>query len=368
MSKKWLAAIGIYAGLVLICLVAVYAVPSLKGMLDRTYVAENGKLDITDRVSAYIVRDETVYVAGKSGAINRLAETDKLVKAGTRIIELTEEEKDTSIKLSDSGSRDISTRYVAIVDELDDSVIATDSGKCKNAGYVSYYVDGAETALGTDRLADLNRSDLETYSAYSGVETPKRSCTKGEPVFKVVNNSKWYLVFYIDNEASDKYYEGSYVNIDVNGEPIRVQVSGVYKGDESAKVILTCKTFFDGFLEERKLDTVVTVASAEGLKLRDSSIVKDSEGRRGVFIKNKIGKHIFKPVALKADDGDNSVAYSDIFVDEGGNFVETIRTYDEIVEHPTDEDLKSIGAAAADENKDKDEKADEAGSEEGDKE
>lgn len=365
MSKKWLAALGIYVGLIIVCIIAVYAVPSLKGMLDRTYVAENGTLDITDKVSAYIVRDETVYLADKSGSVNRLAEADKLVKAGTRIIEITEEEKDASIKLGDSGSDDISTRYIAVVDELGDAAVTTGSGKCKTAGYISYYVDGAEAALGTDRLADLDRSDLEAYSARSGVETPNRSCTKGEPVFKVVNNSKWYLVFYIDNEAADKYNEGSYVSIDVNGEAIRTQVNGVYKGDETAKVILTCKSFFDGFLEERRLDTVVTLASAEGLKLRDSSIVKDSDGRKGVFIKNKIGKHVFKPIALKADDGENSVAYSDIFVDEGGNFVETISTYDEIVEQPTEEDLKSIGAAA---DKEIDEEADGSGSEAGDRE
>jgi putative membrane fusion protein len=222
-------------------------------------------------------------------------------------------------------------------------------------------VDGAEAALGTDKLSELDKSDLETYSARKAVETPVRSCTKGEPVFKVVNNSKWYLVFYLDNAKAEKYHEGSYVSIDVNGEAVRVQVSGVYKGDDTAKIILKCKSFFDGFLEERKLDTTVTVASAEGLMLHDSSIVKNAEGQKGVFIKNKIGKHLFRPISAKADDGENCVVYSDIYVDENGNFVETIRTYDEIVEQPTDEDLKSIGAVI------KEDKADDQSSEEGDK-
>lgn len=344
MSKKWLAALGIYVGLIIICIIAIYAVPSLKGMLDKTYVTENARLDITDRVSAFIVRDETVYVADKTGSVNRLAEAGKLVKAGTRIVELTEEAKDTTQKLSDTGTDEISTRYVAIIDELGDETKVTKSGKCKNAGYISYHVDGAEAALGTDRLADLNRSDLEAFSARKAIETPSRSCTIGEPVFKVVNNSRWYLVFYIENEAAGKYHEGSYLYIDVNGEQIRVQVSGVYEGNENSKIVLKCKSFFDGFLEERRLDTTVTVASAEGLKLRDSSIAVDAKGRKGVFVKNKIGKHIFKPISVKADDGTNCVAYSDIYVDDGGNFVETIRTYDEIVAQPTEEDLRSIGA------------------------
>ena len=56
MNKKWIAAVAIYAGLVAICIIAVYAVPSVRGMLERTYIAEYGSIDVTDEVSAFIVR------------------------------------------------------------------------------------------------------------------------------------------------------------------------------------------------------------------------------------------------------------------------------------------------------------------------
>jgi hypothetical protein len=75
--------------------------------------------------------------------------------------------------------------------------------------------------------------------------------------------------------------------------------------------------------------------------LEDSSIVITSDGQKGVFIKNKLGEHVFRPIAVKADDGRKCVVYSDIYVDAEGNFVETLKTYDEIVAQPTDEDLKS---------------------------
>ena len=74
MKKKWIAAIILYIALVIICITVVYAVPSVRGLLEKTYVTEYGRVDITDAVTAYIVRDETVYVAAFDCKINRLAE------------------------------------------------------------------------------------------------------------------------------------------------------------------------------------------------------------------------------------------------------------------------------------------------------
>ncbi len=343
MNRKWLAAIGIYVAALLVCIVAIYLIPSLRGILDKTYVAEIGSLDITDKVSAYIVRDETVYVAGKDCKVNRLAEANRLVKAGTRVAELTPTGDDSAGGAEDQ--EDISARFVSIMRELGDSVVSTSSGHCKDAGYVSYYVDGAEAAFSTDKLIDLKMDDYEKLKGYRAVETSAHKCSKGEPVFKIVRNSKWYLVFYLDNDAAAKYHVGSYVYLNVGEDQVRVQVSDVANGDGTSRVTLKCKSFFDGFLEKRTLNTVVTVASAEGLMLDDSSIVLTSDGQKGVFVKNKLGEHVFRPISVKADDGKRCVVYSDIYVDAEGNFVETLKTYDEIVAQPNEEDLKSKDAA-----------------------
>lgn len=114
------------------------------------------------------------------------------------------------------------------------------------------------------------------------------------------------------------------------------------------RITLTCKTFFDGFLDMRTFDTKVTVESAEGLVLEDGSIVEAPDGKRGVFVVNKLGQHVFTPVKTKADDGTKCVVYSDIYVDEGGNYVETIGTYDEIIAEPSDEDIASLKKGKSD--------------------
>lgn len=359
MKKKWIAAIIIYLALVIACIVVIYAVPSLRGMLEKTYVTEYGKIDITDEVSAYIVRDETVYVAAQNSEIKRVAKPDKLVKAGTRIVELTpivdedaaaageagpdatQEEAEAAAAANEEAPDNISRKYVKVMEDLGDNVRSTDEGYTRQAGYISYYVDGVEPVFATDRLADISKSDYESLTQLKALETPDKECGKGDPIFKVTSNKKWYLVFYIDNKAGEKYYEGRTVSVDIAGKSVPVTVAQVQVGKSTTKVTLSCKMFFEGFLKERRLDTTITVASAEGLMLQDSSIVMKGD-QPGVFVKNKLGEHKFKPISIKADDGERCVVFSDIYVDEGGNYVETVKTYDEIVAEPSEEEVAEL--------------------------
>ena len=388
LARKWIIAILVYIGLIALCCIVVYVIPSVRGMLEKTYIAQNGTIDVKDEVSAFVVRDEVVYTAAERYMINRIAETDKLVKAGTKIVDLIpidvepeeteesqsflgqiaedalskaqgdkkkddkakEEEKAKEVEAEEEAAEEEEPedpaehtgRYKKIMEELGDSVRVTEDGTTKDAGYISYFVDGAETKLSTQALDGLTEKDLKDLTGRRAINTPDNHCGKGYPLFKVVRNGKWYLVFFVDNEKASMYVVGDTVTVDINGEPVSVRVALVDSGTKTSKIALSCKAFFDGFFELRELQTTVTFVSAEGLVLEDSSIVTAPDGMRGVFVKNKLGEHVFKPVSAKADDGKKCVVYSDIYVDAEGNFVETIRTYDEIVAEPTEEDMASL--------------------------
>ena len=393
-NKKWIVAFLVYVGLVALCCIALYVVPSVIGMFERTYIAEHGKIDVADEVSAFIVRDERVYVAGQKSSINRLAESNRLVKSGARVVELkpttetidleeeedaadteaaaddknaaepkdgnadgdtskadgkkedqksegdtetTEEPSEQDVKLGIQGSK-----YAGILEELGDTYSVTEDGRTRTAGFVSYYVDGAEAKLSTKAIDSLNYKDLKNLTGRKAVKVPSKNCGKDYPVFKIVRNRKWYLIYYLSKEDAAKYAAGEIVYIKVNDENVPVTVRDVRDEGKKVRITLTCKTFFDGFLEIRNLDTKVTVESAEGLVLEDGSIVEAPDGRRGVFVINKLGEHVFTPVRTKADDGTKCVVYSDIYVDENGNYVETIGTYDEVIAEPSEEDVASL--------------------------
>lgn len=349
--KKWLIAIVVYIGLIAVCCIAIYAVPFLGDKLERTYIAEYGSIDVTDEVSAFIVRDEKVYTASQPSYIKRLAKDGKLIIGNTKVVELTpdengiqaEKEAEATGKNKGKPGEGLSKgRYNSIMTELGDSVAVTEDGTSKNAGYVSYHVDGAEAKLSTNAIDDLTYDDFRDLTDRNALTTPKSKCGTGYPVFKIVRNGKWYLVYYLSNEEAEKYYPGQTVNVDMDGSEVTVTVSQTETGKKNTKIVLSCKSFFEGFLEIRNLDTTVTVERADGLLLEDQSIVEAPDGKRGVFVKDKLGNHVFKPVKVKADDGRKCVAYSDIYMDEEGNYVETIGTYDEIIANPSDDDIKSL--------------------------
>jgi len=411
-----------------LCCIALYVVPSVVGMFERTYIAEQGKIDVADEVSGFIVRDEIVYAASRKSDINRLADSGDLVKAGTKVIELTptdenpvdfgtddaEDEEgaaaDTKDKTADTKDKDAETknknadtkdkdaeakdkssdkkadkkdaadkdtaddagkaddegteaieqdaklglqgsRYSGIMKDLGDTYTVTENGTAHTAGFVSYTVDGAEARLSSKAIDSLDRDDLKELTGRKMVKTPSRSCGKDYPVYKIVCNKRWYLIYYLKKDDAAKYTAGDTVYIEINDENVPVTVKDVREEGKNTRITLTCKTFYDGFIDTRTLDTKVTVESAEGLVLEDGSIVEAPDGKRGVFVVNKLGEHVFTPVRAKADDGTKCVVYSDIYVDDEGNYVETIGTYDEVIAVPSDDDIASLKKTKKDNDK-----------------
>ena len=303
----------------------------------------------TDEKDAEEAKDKEKTSADDAGKTDG-KEKDKKSEGDT---EAAEEASEQDPKQGLRGSK-----YSGIMEELGDNYKATENGSTQTAGFVSYYVDGAEAKLSTKAIESLNYKDLKDLTGRKAVKVPSKNCGKDFPVFKIVRNRKWYLVYYLKKEDAAKYTQGDSVLIEVNGENVPVTVREVRDEGKNVRITLTCKTFFDGFLDIRNLDTKVTVESAEGLVLEDGSIVEAPDGKRGVFVVNKLGEHVFTPVKTKADDGTKCVVYSDIYVDDEGNYVETIGTYDEVIAEPSAEDIASLKAKDTGDKSDKSDKND----------
>ena len=327
-NRKLIAGVIGYGALILICVLVVYVIPSVRGMLVSTYLAEQGEINLTDEVQAYVVRNEKVYVTKKATNVKRVADTGKLYKAGSKIVDMSGE-----------GVPSSGDTYSQILSRLGKKVKKTTSGNTKDAGYIEYKVDGAEQALRLSEINKLKHDDYDNYASLSLKAAAKGQCAPGDPIFKVVKNGMYYLVIYVNPEDGERYYEGNTVKVSVKDTDITAKIHSVKKGKTETRVVLKCGMMYDGCLTDRKVDIVVTTSGAKGLKLEDKSIVTKDK-KQGVLVKNKVGNYIFKPICIKADDGENCVVYQDIYMDENSNFVETISIYDEIVASPTKKDVK----------------------------
>ena len=53
-----------------------------------------------------------------------------------------------------------------------------------------------------------------------------------------------------------------------------------------------------------------------------------------------MGKLIFKPVMIKADNGEEAAVYQDLYMDSDGNFHKTMTVYDEVLKNPGKNEIK----------------------------
>lgn len=281
MKKKWLALIIAYLALIGICVIAIYAVPSIRGLMVKTYITEQGDIKLSDEVEIKLIRDEKTYYAKCDGKINKLAKQGKLYKAGTKIIDFTDA----------SGQP------------------RTESCFSKKPGYVIYL-------------------------------SKRKKYASGDAIYRIVKNTKWHMRYDVTKDQAKKYYEGDTVTVDTGAENIKATVVSVKKKKDFYRIKLEFAVLFDGCLSEDTINAEVIVASATGLVIENSSIVKKDK-KKGVLVKDKMGNYIFKPISVKADDGEKSVVYQDIYMDAKYNFVETLSIYDEILANPTKEDINN---------------------------
>lgn len=318
----------IYIIAILVCILLIYVVPSFMGLFDTTYIAEHGTIEVKDNVDAYIIRDDKVYTAGTAGSINRLTEEGQLVKGNSSIVEL-----------SGDGNETVADKYVALLAAMGDLKTPTENGTADKAGYVGYYVDGKEHVFSPENLSKLSKKKADSYEHYSMIESPKKRCAKGEPLFKITTNGSWYLLYWIPKADGRRYEEGNTVSITVDENELTGEITKVSIGNALARVEIRCNMFYKEFLKQRKYNVTVMTSKATGAILESDSIIK-ADDRTGVLVKDKLGKNYFMPVKIKADNGRQAAVYEDYYMDENREFVETIRTYDEIVKKPAEEEIK----------------------------
>ena len=101
-KKKTMFWGAIYVIALITVLVIVYVLPSVAGLFDRSYVAKYGNVEVKDETEGYIVRNETVYTAGKAGTVKRTVTEGELVKGNSKVVKISGEGASSSSDKYDS--------------------------------------------------------------------------------------------------------------------------------------------------------------------------------------------------------------------------------------------------------------------------
>lgn len=301
----------------------IYIVPKISGALVPSYIAEYGELKISDDTTAYFVRNEKVYIARINGDTNYFFENGSLVRKGTKVMQVKENGNDA---VEPSG------KYMDILTRLDGKVTSKKYYKTADVGVVSYYVDGYERSITPESMKKGDYSLFKKLSQKDVIDVQRDSVIKGEPVFKIVDRTKWYMVCFVDEEHLGRYEKGSSVRVEFEDDYVDTTVYSAELINGKAKIILQTDYYYDKFAETRVADVSLVTYQESGLIIENTSIAEE-KGQTGVYVKNKSDDFFFVPIKVYASDGEKSLIADDFYYDteKDGEMVITVEVYDEIL-------------------------------------
>lgn len=317
-NKKWIVLFFIA---VFILFTIIYIVPSVSDVFNTTYVAEYGGIQVTDEVSCYIVRNEIVYFANRSGTIQYYLEEGTKVRKSTKILDIA------------TGSAEYEeTKYTDILDRIQGQGITPELYVSHCNGLVSYYIDGYEAMITPDTMETLSKDEVTKLDM--GLENVTRKTTlANEPLFKIVDNNVWYAVCWVDDEDIIKYKKGGTVTLQLPLGDVKGTTFDIKDDNGEWMIILKFNRYYSDLPRIRKVDANVITEDYKGLIIPNRCI-SSKDGKYGVYVKDVGGDFVFRPVQAITSDGEYSLVRNSYFYEDsadGAVRVKTIDVYDEIL-------------------------------------
>ena len=377
--------IPLYLLIIVLLIVIVYALPTVTGALKQTMVVEYGDLKISEKATCYIIKNETLYFANGEGRLKYVFDEGALVRGGSEVlyIEPSEVDNDSDLGVFEDHARpftsgstllnaksgsldkvladlrqqyneneDISfrteiDRYISRLNDIKKSEGEEDSSEgelselgvlpdtylISKPGIISYSMDGYESEMSPYTMKLLDREKAEKIDAE--VSDLSRETTRyGEPLFKIIDNSEWYAVMWIDERDLGKYSENKSVSMKLPDGDATGRVYSISESDGEIMVIMRFNAYYDSLSSLRKIQTEVISSDCSGLMIRNSFITS-KDGQPGVYVLGVAGDSEFVPIKVKGTDGEYSIVESGsyyLYDEETGESqrYEPVGVYDEI--------------------------------------
>ena len=141
--------------------------------------------------------------------------------------------------------------------------------KMAKSGVISYTIDGFEEVT----LDNFNPNVFAQEVTNLDI-TKKQSISKGDPLYKVVDNYLYYLVSEIDPYAEKHLENRSYVSLffPTKNLSVDVKVQRTYREGDKVFAVYQIDRYFDLFFSDRKIDYKIIYDQFNGLKIPNEAI------------------------------------------------------------------------------------------------
>lgn len=322
MPKLTKKTISIFAAALVALYLVISVIPTLTGKLTPTQTVEYGELKVSDDVTGYVVRDETVYLAKESGDAVWKVKEDDLIKKGAAVM---------TFKKRGGGDNKQDSKYKDILEKLNGKGETAGTTSLRK-GVVSFRIDGYEGRMTPEKQEKLKESDVLRMKAEPD-SIKRNSFKKGDPIYKIYNNADWYLNVWVDDSKTSRYQEGGSVTIEIGDEKIKGTIDKIIGEKNKWHIIIKTNRYWSGLGKYRVTEASIVTTDAEGLII-DNECITMKNRHEGVYVKTTTGDYKFTRVNVLASNDEQSLVSSGTFTDEKGKTVQTVEVYDEILRHP----------------------------------
>ena len=332
-TKKTRRILILYLAALVILYIVIFQVPKVSEKFETTQVLENGTLEVSCEATGYLVKDEAICTAGASGDIEYKVSDGTVVKKGTKIASIKEDEaaeEQTAEGAAEESAVD--GKYEKYLEQLKGFDLLCESTKAPVSGVLSMSMDGCEKYLSIGNLDNIKKEEVEALD-FSQQELEREHVNKGEPIFKVSSDDNWYIITWVEKADAKKYEDGEKVRITIGESNMDARVDSIKKDGEFYRMVFYLNVYYEDFCTAREVDMNVVQSNTVGL-IVDNECIIEKNGQEGVYVKTKDGDTYFKPIKVKITDGKQSVIYESIYVNDEYEQVETVSVYQEVLRHP----------------------------------
>ncbi|BDG60742.1 HlyD family efflux transporter periplasmic adaptor subunit [Caldinitratiruptor microaerophilus] len=276
-AAPWRRALPVLAALAAVLgIVALSALPLRPAAAPATVPVRRDAVELGFAAQALVVREERVQVATRDGPVERLVPAGRVVRVGTPVVRI--------------GPPNAAEEITAEV-----------------PGSVSFAVDGLEEELDPDALAWLGAGGrgapdpawLDGLPARR-LEPPVGTARAGEPVFKIVDGSRVWLVAAAPAEAVRSLAPGEPLPVELPDLRARaaftVLTLSAGAGERRLLVLESAAPVPDGLLHVRRTEIRVVLRRWSGLVVPATALTHEG-GRLGVWVEDGGAGH-FVPVKV----------------------------------------------------------------------
>ena len=297
--------------------------PNIISKVTPTTTIKYGELNIEEEAEGYIIRDEVVYSAKADGTVKYLAKENKQVKVGSKVIEFTESSNDSEENESYSNE---------ITQSLGKSLITAKGNIAVKKGVFSTYVDGNEGYFTLKNFPKMTEKTVKE-KLRKVKDIKETSVRENQPIYKISDQSHWYIVCFMPAEAMSKFEDNKNVIVKIGDQEIDFTVKEIKTSGEKCRLLLHSNRYYEKFAQLREVDITVRASNQEGILIPNEAIVNEN-GKYGVYVISKTGEKEFVQINILGSNDQQHVVSEGTFYDKNGNLVNTVKVFDEIIRKP----------------------------------